>query len=126
MSGSIFSFRKQSPMPAIQLHYDGWLSLPADARKHLDVATGDRLEIEFTQSGLLLRPAKQAKGAAAPDPEVVLAQPAAAPAEPPAPVEAERAAVKHGPSQPRKPVTQELAPRIKVGGRRKSTQVLSN
>ncbi|WP_191059154.1 hypothetical protein [Geminicoccus harenae] len=125
MSGSIFSFRKQSPMPAIQLHYDGWLSLPADARKHLDVATGDRLEIEFTQAGLLLRAARQVKEIAAPEPEAVLAQPAAVPVEPPAAVAAERVAAKRGPGRPRKPVVQELAPRIKVGGRRKSTQAVS-
>ncbi|WP_222184213.1 hypothetical protein [Geminicoccus harenae] len=112
-------------MPAIQLHYDGWLSLPADARKHLDVATGDRLEIEFTQAGLLLRAARQVKEIAAPEPEAVLAQPAAVPVEPPAAVAAERVAAKRGPGRPRKPVVQELAPRIKVGGRRKSTQAVS-
>ncbi|WP_027132493.1 hypothetical protein [Geminicoccus roseus] len=106
-------------MPTIQLYYDGWLSLPASARQHLDITTGARLEIEFTQPGLLLRPARQAKEIAAPEPEAVLAQPAAAPVEPPAPVAAEMEVAKRGPGRPRNPVTQELAPRIKVGGRRK-------
>ncbi|WP_191059323.1 AbrB/MazE/SpoVT family DNA-binding domain-containing protein [Geminicoccus harenae] len=113
-------------MPTIHLHYDGWLSLPADARKHLDVATGDRLEIEFTQAGLLLRPARQVKSASAPEPEAVLAQPATAPVEPPAPVVAEMVAAKRKPGRPRKLVAQELAPRIKVGGRRRSTQAASD
>jgi len=113
-------------MSNIQLYYDGWLILPASARQHLNITTGDRLEIEFTQAGLLLRSARQVKEIAAPEPEAVLAQPAAAPVEPPAPVAAEMTAVKHGPSRPHKPVAQELAPRIKVGGRRKSMQAVSN
>ena len=117
MNGSVLSFRNRAPLPTIQLHHDGWLTLSADARKHLDVATGDRLEIELTEAGLLLRPAKQVKETIAGEPE---AQPAAAPAEPPVSVEAEMAVVKRGPGRPRKPVTQDLAPRIKVGGRRKS------
>ncbi|HEX2526166.1 MAG TPA: AbrB/MazE/SpoVT family DNA-binding domain-containing protein [Geminicoccus sp.] len=106
-------------MPTIQLHYDGWLTLPAEARRHLDVATGDRLDIELTKAGLLLRSAKQAKQIAAREPEMAVAQPAAAPAEPSEPVEAETAVAKRG--RPRKAVTPDLTPpSVKVGGRRKS------
>jgi bifunctional DNA-binding transcriptional regulator/antitoxin component of YhaV-PrlF toxin-antitoxin module len=107
----------RAPLPTISLHYDGWLALPADARKHLDIATGDRLELEFTEAGLLLRPAKPVGKSAAPEPEVVVAQPAVAPVNP---MEAETAAPKRAVGRPRKVVTQELAPRIKVGGRRKN------
>jgi bifunctional DNA-binding transcriptional regulator/antitoxin component of YhaV-PrlF toxin-antitoxin module len=101
------------------LHYDGWLALPADARKHLDVATGDRVEFELTEAGLLLRPAEPVEKIAAPEPEVIVAQPAAAPVDP-APVEAEMPAPKRAAGRPRKVMTQGLAPRIKVGGRRKN------
>jgi AbrB family looped-hinge helix DNA binding protein len=107
-------------LPTIQLHYDGWLALPAEARKHLEVATGDRLEIELTENGLVLRPAKQAKEVAAPEPEAaVAAQPATAPAQPSAPVKAEKEAVKS--RRLPKTIAQDPAARVKVGGRRKST-----
>ncbi|HEX2527174.1 MAG TPA: AbrB/MazE/SpoVT family DNA-binding domain-containing protein [Geminicoccus sp.] len=107
-------------MPTIQLHYDGWLTLPAEARQHLDVTTGDRLEIELTEAGLLLRSAKQAKQTAALEPEAAVAPPAAAPAEPPETVEAVTAVAKRG--RPRKALVPDLTtPSIKVGGRRKGT-----
>ena len=106
-------------MPTIQLHYDGWLTLPADARKHLDVATGDRLEVELTDGGVVLRLAEKARPANAPEPEVATAHPTAAPVEP-ALVE-EAAAPKRGVGRPRKPTKQDLVPSVKVGGRRKSS-----
>jgi AbrB family looped-hinge helix DNA binding protein len=119
MNGSGVSFRHELSLPTIQLHYDGWLTLPAEARQHLNIATGDRLDIELTDDGLLLRPARWIKEIAAPpEPQAVVAQPAAAPVEPPEALEAEKAVAKRG--RPRKAVTPDLAPTIKVGGRRKS------
>ena len=112
--------RREIPLPTIQLHYDGWLTLPADARQHLHLVTGDRVDIELTEAGLLLRPAKQDKEAVALEPMAAAALPAAGPSEPPAPVEAAPAIVMRGPSRPRKTVTPELALSVKVGGRRKS------
>jgi AbrB family looped-hinge helix DNA binding protein len=100
------------------LHYDGWLTLPAEAREHLNIATGDRLDIELTDAGLLLRSAKQTEIAAL-APEVV-APPATAPVEASAPVEAETTVAKRGPGRPRKAVTSDLALGVKVGRRRKS------
>jgi bifunctional DNA-binding transcriptional regulator/antitoxin component of YhaV-PrlF toxin-antitoxin module len=110
-------------LPTIQLHYDGWLTLPAEARRHLAVVTGSRLEIELTDGGLFLRPAGQA---AVVSPTAV--QTAPSPAKPelaqaktePDETAAETVLPKRGPGRPRKAVPQDLAPRIKVGGRRKS------
>jgi antitoxin component of MazEF toxin-antitoxin module len=110
----------ESPLPTIQLHYDGWLTLPAQARQHLDVATGDRLEIELNKDSLLLRSARRIQETAALEPEAAVTPPATAPTEPPEPVDAETAVAKQG--RPRKPVTPDLTtPSIKVGGRRKGT-----
>jgi antitoxin component of MazEF toxin-antitoxin module len=100
-------------MATIPLHYDGWLHLPAEVHKHLNISNGDRLEAEVIDGALVLRPARQTDGTMAPEPAAV--RPAAAPAE------AETAASKRGPGRPRKLVTQDSASHIKVGGRRKST-----
>jgi antitoxin component of MazEF toxin-antitoxin module len=102
-------------MATIPLHYDGWLHLPAEVYKHLNVSNGDRLEVEVIDDALVLHPARQADRTMAPEPAVAEDRPAAAPAE------AETAASKRGPGRPRKLVTQDPTPHIKVGGRRKST-----
>ncbi len=47
-------------MANIRLHDHGWLSLPADLRQHLDLRTGDRLQLEMIDGGLRLRLASQA------------------------------------------------------------------
>jgi bifunctional DNA-binding transcriptional regulator/antitoxin component of YhaV-PrlF toxin-antitoxin module len=101
------------------LHYDGWITLPAEARQHLDVTTGDRLDIEFTETGLLLRSAKQTAIAAL-EPEAAVTPPAAEPIKASEPVEAGTMVAKRGPGRPRKAVTPDLTPSVKVGGRRKS------
>ena len=106
-------------MPTIQLYYDGWLTLPADARKHLDVATGDRLEIEFTDGALVLRPMGQDGRAADLEPVAAMAQAVAAQDEPVLLDEVTNP--KRGPGRPRKTAAQEPIPSIKVGGRRKSS-----
>ena len=112
---------KSPIMPTIQLHYDGWLTLPADAREHLKVANGDRLEVEFNEGTLLLRPAKQTK--AAPAPKAVAVEVPAAPAEP-APAEAQAAAAKPGRGRPRKLMVPSNLSGIKVGGRRATSSAM--
>ena len=105
-------------MPPIQIHYDGWLSLPDEARRHLGLVTGSQLEIELADGMLILRPASSARAvpalpaAATPEPITAVAEPATA--------DVETAAPKRG--RPRKSVAPDLVPRIKVGGRRKSSQ----
>ncbi len=41
----LFRLRLQeSPMPTVQVRYDGWISLPSDVRQHFGITTGDQLE----------------------------------------------------------------------------------
>ena len=75
-------------MPTIQLQANGWLALAADLRDHLNLTTGDRLEIESIEGALVLRPAGHGEKP----------KPAAAPADAVVPV------VKRGPGRPRKVV----------------------
>jgi bifunctional DNA-binding transcriptional regulator/antitoxin component of YhaV-PrlF toxin-antitoxin module len=100
-------------MTTIQVHYDGWLSLPPDARESLGVSTGDRLEAEFVDGALVLRPARPPKAAIKAEPEVVEEDVPATAA--PAPIQAKR-----GPGRPRKLAAAGLLPNIKVGGRRRA------
>jgi antitoxin component of MazEF toxin-antitoxin module len=104
-------------LPTIQTHYDGWLHLPTEACQQLGIVTGGRLAIEFINGALVLRPVQQGKEAEA---AVAPAEAADATAEP-TDEDARLVTPKRGPGRPRKAVPQELAPRIKVGGRRKST-----
>jgi AbrB family looped-hinge helix DNA binding protein len=90
-------------MSTIQMHYDGWFTLPAAARQKFHLATGDRLEVELVGDTIVLRPARQ--GAAA---ERAPAAPAPEPA------------AKRGPGRPRKvPALAALPPGLKTRGRRK-------
>ena len=108
----------EPPLSTIPIHYDGWLSLPDEARRHLRLVTGSELEVELADGVLILRPASSARAvpalpaAAAPEPIAAAAEPAAA--------AVETAAPKRG--RPRRTVVPDLAPRLKVGGRRKSSQ----
>lgn len=106
-------------MPTVHLYYDGWLTLPVHARRHLDVAHGDQLEIELVGDGLLLRPVAPAERPARTAPDLPAVPPAAQPAAATPAVEAAPPA--RGRGRPRKLPQQDLAPRIKVGGRRRST-----
>ena len=45
------------------LNYDGWLSLPAAARRALGVDTGDELNVEAIDGRIVLRPLKPASAA---------------------------------------------------------------
>ena len=42
-------------MPRVKVHYDGWIALPADIRRRLGLKTGDQLDLEWTDGGLMLR-----------------------------------------------------------------------
>lgn len=42
-------------MPRVKVHYDGWIALPADIRRRLDLKTGDQLDLKWTDGGLMLR-----------------------------------------------------------------------
>src|SRR5690349_9870752 len=89
-------------MPRLELHFDGWLSLPAHFRQQLGLHSGDDLEAELVDGTIVLRPgegsAKAVQEGAAPDaaeatpaPSILAArvrepgQPVAAPEAPPAP-----------------------------------------
>jgi bifunctional DNA-binding transcriptional regulator/antitoxin component of YhaV-PrlF toxin-antitoxin module len=82
-------------MSDLQLHDNGWLSLPLGLRQRLGLQTGDQLQLEMMAGGLRLRPAgKEAKSE--------VAQPVQARAvqhEPPA---------KQGRGRPRKQVQADL------------------
>jgi AbrB family looped-hinge helix DNA binding protein len=85
-------------MPKVRLNYDGWLALPAAARRALGVDTGDQLEVEVVDGRIVLRPLTSAVAAESPAAEEL----------PPAPVGPEPAVampsseVKRGPGRPRK------------------------
>jgi AbrB family looped-hinge helix DNA binding protein len=88
-------------MPKVRLNYDGWLALPAAARRALGVDTGDQLEIEVADGRIVLRPPKTSAAAGSPADEEL----------PPAAAEPEAAtaatapsAVKQGPGRPRKAI----------------------
>jgi AbrB family looped-hinge helix DNA binding protein len=92
-------------MSTIQMHYDGWFTLPAAARQKFHLTTGDRLEVELAGDTIVLRPARgpAAPGRAtaepapaAPEEPAVAAEPAATAAPAPEP------AAKRGPGRPRK------------------------
>src|SRR4051794_15913427 len=105
-------------MSTIQVHYDGWLALPEAVRRKLGVGTGDRLEGEFADGAVVLRPARWADtaGQAVPEPAVAAEQPLEAEPEP-VQAAAPPPAVKRGPGRPRKvPADVALPPSPKARG----------
>jgi AbrB family looped-hinge helix DNA binding protein len=103
-------------MSTVQMHYDGWVTLPAAARQKFGLTTGDRLEVEFAGEAIVLRPAR---GSAAP--ERAIAEPAPVAAEEPIAAAAPPPVVKRGPGRPRKvPTNIALPPNLKPRGRRKA------
>jgi hypothetical protein len=42
-------------LPSILIHSGSWISLPADARAHLAITTGDQLTVEVVDDALVLR-----------------------------------------------------------------------
>jgi AbrB family looped-hinge helix DNA binding protein len=112
-------------MSTVQLHYDGWVTLPAVARQQLGLTTGDRLEVEVTGGAVVLRLARPAVAAepVANEPEPMPGtepQPVEAAAEEPAPAAAPEPAAKRGPGRPRKTPLAALPPDLKTRGRRKA------
>jgi antitoxin component of MazEF toxin-antitoxin module len=100
-------------MSKVQLHYDGWVTLPAAALKKLGLSTGDRLEAEVADGAIVLRPAQKSSATerVAAEPVPAAAQPQAATPEP---------VVKRGPGRPRKTPVAALPPSLKTRGRRKA------
>ncbi len=121
-------------MSTIQMHYDGWFTLPAAVRQSLGLGTGDRLEVELAGDTVVLRPARgpAPPGRAttaepaplAPEEPAVAAEPAAAAASALAPAPVPEPAAKRGPGRPRKvPAVAALPPGLKTRGRRKGAPV---
>ena len=100
-------------MSKVQLHYDGWVTLPAAALKKLGLGTGDHLEAEVTGEAIVLRRAQKssALGRAVAKPVFEAVEPPAATPEPVA---------KRGPGRPRKTPIAALPPSLKTRGRRKA------
>ena len=112
-------------MSTVQVHYDGWVTLPAAARQQLGLSTGDRLEVEVTGDAVVLRRAQRSSAVepAVVEPEPMPEpQPVEAAAEAPAPAAAP--AVRRGPGRPRKTPVAALPPNIKTRGRRKAAPAL--
>ena len=55
-------------MAILKLHYDGWLTLPADLRHRLALETGDRLQAELVDGTIVLRPTSAKRAPAQPEP----------------------------------------------------------
>ncbi len=104
-------------MPNVKIYHDGWIALPATLRQQLALATGDELQIERVEGGLLLR---VAKGAAMPVEEAM-----PVPVSQPVTVEPEMP-VRRKPGRPKRvaapasPVKAILPPGLRSGGRRKA------
>ena len=108
-------------MSTVQVHYDGWVILPAVVRQKLGLSTGDRLEVEVSGETLVLRRVVRVS-ASEPEP-MPEPQPVEAAMEAPAPVAAP--AVRRGPGRPRKTPIAALPPNLKTRGRRKAPAILA-
>ena len=105
-------------MSKVRLNYDGWLALPAAARRALGADTGDQLEVEVVAGRIVLRPLKTSAAAGSPADEEL----------PPAAAEPELAAApspagKRGPERSRKAPPAVSPPTLKTRGRRKAAPV---
>ncbi len=111
-------------MSTIQMHYDGWLTLPPAARQKLGLGTGDRLELELVGDTVVLRRARRSSAVepATTEPEPMPEaepQPVEAAAQEPAAI-APKPVVKRGPGRPRKTPVATLPPNLQTRGRRKA------
>jgi bifunctional DNA-binding transcriptional regulator/antitoxin component of YhaV-PrlF toxin-antitoxin module len=104
---------KPSIMSKVQLHYDGWVTLPAAALKRLGLSTGDRLELEVINDAIVLHRAQKSSASERATMEPVL-EAAQFPVATPEPV------VKRGPGRPRKAPVAAVPPTLKTRGRRKA------
>ncbi|MCB1835016.1 MAG: AbrB/MazE/SpoVT family DNA-binding domain-containing protein, partial [Geminicoccaceae bacterium] len=42
-------------MAKLKVHYDGWICLPATIRRRLGISSGDELDIDYAEGGLVIR-----------------------------------------------------------------------
>lgn len=104
-------------MSNVKIYHDGWIALPATLRQQLSLTTGDELQVERVEGGLLLRVTKDA---AMPVEEVM-----PMPVSQPVTVEPEMP-VRRKPGRPRRvaapaaPARAVLPPGLRSGGRRKA------
>ena len=99
-------------MTSLKLHFDGWLSLPANIRRQLGLSTGDELFAEIVEGGVMLRVDDRASAATESVAPMVST-----------PVIAEAAAAPSPPkktSQSRPEAATVTAPAVKVRGRQKA------
>ena len=102
-------------MHTLQIHYDGWLSLPEEASKHLELVTGSRLQVELIDGGVILGPVSRSSDM----PGTTKLAPVPAVAKP-VETAADVATPKRGPGRPRTEVPQPQLPRCKIDGRKKA------
>src|SRR3954447_19511789 len=106
-------------MPKVLLNFDGWLALPTAVRQKLGLSTGDQLELELADGGIVLRPVRSGTTADAAAPAPVAMAERSVSATPPA-AAAAAPLVKRGPGRPRKTELPVIPPTLKArGGRRK-------
>ena len=97
-------------MADLKIHYDGWVKLPAVLLRALGAKSGDTIEVEPREGGLVLR-ARIGKGADAPGPEAADPAPAEDPPDQPRASRRRRAAGGQ-------PSSVALPPALRAAGRR--------
>src|SRR3954447_8100760 len=75
---------KNPSMTRVRINYDGWLSLPTAVRQKLGLSTGDQLELELADGGIVLRPVRSGTTADEAAPAPVATTEPSVPAIPPA------------------------------------------
>ena len=110
-------------MPTVRLNYDGWLAVPAVMRQRLGLGTGDHLELELIDGGIMLRPRRPGQAADRPvtEPVITAEPPVAATSDRPA-AAAAAPVVKRGPGRPRKTDLPVVPPTLKARGARRKTE----
>src|SRR3954452_24193576 len=109
-------------MTKVRLNFDGWLALPTAVRQKLGLTTGDQLDLELSDGGIVLRPVRSGAGAdhATPEPVTTAEPPVSAAPELPA-AAAASPVVKRGPGRPRNTPLPVAPSTLKArGGKRKA------
>ncbi len=104
-------------MLGLKPHGEGWLALPSEFRRKLDLESGDELEVELVEQTTVLRPAR-ATISAKPEKESIAAaavEASSAPSILAAPTEPEEAASEAAPAPV--PAVPSLPPTLKRRGR---------
>ena len=101
---NISNFGNRMLMTKLKIHYDGWIALPASARRRLGVTSGDELTLDFNDGGLTLRPPGE-KSAPSADTEPMDKNGSTAPAEAKKPAQARKPAPKAAKAAPSKKTT---------------------